>query len=67
LAHGHEGGLLGWDVFRELLVVLFLADVEIGAAVGERDGPQLIAKRAPGETPESSKAFSRSSGAKPAT
>jgi hypothetical protein len=26
LAHGHEGGLLGGDVFRELLVVLLLAD-----------------------------------------
>jgi hypothetical protein len=33
LAHGHQGGLLSWDVFRELLEVLLLADIEVGAPV----------------------------------
>jgi hypothetical protein len=51
LAHSHQGGLLGRDVLRELLMVLLLADVEIGAAVGEGDGPQGLAKRALGAKP----------------
>src|SRR5918997_1089150 len=50
LGYGHEGGLLGGSVCRELLVVLLLADVEGGTAVGQRDGRQRIAKRTPGET-----------------
>jgi hypothetical protein len=50
LAHGHQGGLLSWDVFRELLVVLLLADIEVGAPVGERDGPQRFAEGGAGET-----------------
>ena len=57
LAHGHQGGLLSWDVFRELLEVLLLADIEVGAPVGERGGPQRFAEGGAGET----------AGAKPAT
>src|SRR5215212_11622875 len=67
LAHGHQGGLLSWDVFRELLVVLLLADVEVGAPVGERDGPQRFAKRAARETAGELEGVLAPSGAKPAT
>jgi len=51
LAHGHEGSLLGGDVFHELLMVLFLADVEVGATVGERNGPQRFAEGGARKTP----------------
>jgi hypothetical protein len=50
LAHGHKRGLLSWDVFRELLVVLLLADIKVGAPVGEWDGPQRFAEGGAGET-----------------
>src|SRR5918993_1389144 len=50
LTHGHESALLGGDVLRELLMVLLLADVEVGAAVGERDRPQRIAEGGAGKT-----------------
>src|ERR671912_605564 len=51
LAHGHQRGLLGGDVFGELPMVLLLADVQVSAAVGEWDGPQRFeegAAREPG-------------------